>query len=253
MIPLLFFLFAQTSYLDLIEAHPNGVGKHGSWRAGEIELVVDPAEIEEIEAKSGRKAGVIAEDRYWIWLNDPVRFPSGGSGVYGRILWQNSLEGPPGVAVLPFERKTGLFYLLCQFRHSTRSWEIEMAGGLREAGETAEEAARREVAEETGFAIDQLALLGEMAVDLGMTNTVIPIFLAEVGPKGASDQEESEAIAGLVPLTFEQLLEGIQRGRLYLKINGVERWVHVRCSTLSYALLQLMLMERSFALNPNLP
>lgn len=253
MIPLLFFLLAQTNYLNLIEAHPEGVGKQGSWKAGEIELVVDPAEIEAIETKSGRKAGVIAEDRYWIWLNDPVRFPSGGTGVYGRIWWQNSLDGPAGVAVLPFERETGRFYLLCQFRHSTRSWEIEMAGGLREAGETAETAARREVAEETGFVIDQLTQLGEMAVDLGMTNTVVPIFFAEIRSKNQPEMEESEAIAGTISLTFEQLLEGIQRGGLHLKINGAQRWVHVRCSTLSYALLQLMLVERSFALNPSCP
>ncbi len=92
---------ATGNYLKLLYKYADTLGPFGSSANGEMEIIRDPALITQIEAQTGRKAGIIHQGPYWILLNDPVRFPCGNTGIYGRLLWVNSLEGTPGVAVLP--------------------------------------------------------------------------------------------------------------------------------------------------------
>jgi len=226
-------------YLELVESYPNSVGPIGDAKRGELQLVTDPQEMAEIEAKTGRPVGIFAEDRYWIWLNDPLRYPSGGSGVYGRILWRHSLDGPPGVAVLPIDPKSGKIYLICLYRHATRSWELELPAGLREPGETVEEAGRREVLEESGVRLSNLTMLGCVAADPGFTNTVVPVLLGEVSSAQAAKPEEDEAIAGVVALSVEEVRDAMRRGEITLDVGGERRTAAVRSGLLAYALLQL--------------
>ncbi len=138
---------------------------------GEIEIVKDPDQIAAIEelqfqrllkkglgkemAREWARTGIVAEDAYWIWLRDPVRFPTGTMGTYGRIIWKSQLNGPVGVAVMPI-LPDGKIALNLNFRHATRSWEWELPRGARNEGESIEEAAQRELNEETGYSINRL-------------------------------------------------------------------------------------------------
>src|SRR4051812_10212500 len=92
---------ALQSYFDLFQKYPNTLGPDGNSSQGEIEIIRDPARIQEIAKSTGRKVGIICQDKYWLWISDAVKFPSGAYGVYNRILWKNSLNGPAGVAVMP--------------------------------------------------------------------------------------------------------------------------------------------------------
>ena len=140
-------------YLELVKQYPHLVLPRGDATQGEIEILLNEEKMALIEKKLGRDVGVVKEDRYWIWINDACRFPSGNEGVYGRILWVRGLESPAqGVAVMPITSE-GKIVLNCNFRHSTRSWEIELPRGLVNPGETAEDAAKREASEETGRSI----------------------------------------------------------------------------------------------------
>lgn len=226
-------------YFDYLERYQEHIGPIGNADKGEIEIVRDPQKIKEIEQTTGRQVGVVAEDYYWIWMNDAVKFPNGKHGVYGRILWRKSLDGIAGIAVMPI-LPDGKIALNCNYRHATRSWEYELPRGGIEPNETIEEAAKREVKEETGMLIDKLYLLGHMAPDTGLTNTIVPVFLAHVQNRTEAAPEDSEAIAGIVPFTIDELKKGLLTGYLMTKIEGKECKVYLRDPFLTYALFHYL-------------
>ncbi|MBI2743561.1 MAG: NUDIX hydrolase [Chlamydiales bacterium] len=229
---------ASESYFRLLDKYPAALGPDGDATQGEIEIVRDPVRMQEIEKSSGRKVGIVAQDRYWIWINDPVKFPSGKEGVYGRFLWVKSLSGPAGIAVMPL-LADGKIALNRNYRHATRSWEYELPRGGINTGESSEDAARREVKEETGMQISKLHNLGEMAVDTGFTNSIVPIFMAQVVKQDKATPEESEAIASIDAFSLAEIKKGFKQGYLII-INkqDEEEKIPLRDPFLAYAIFQ---------------
>lgn len=225
-----------SDYLQLVESFPKLVDSQGDYRQGEIEIILDPIEMASIERTTGRDVGVLMRDRYWIWVNDACQFPNGNKGVYGRLLWVNSLEHTPGVAVMPL-LEDGRVVLNCNYRHATRTWEIELPRGMVNRGEAVEAAARRETIEETGMLVHNMELLGNIPPDSGMTNSIIPIYLAHVVDEKEPEQEDSEAIEEILALTLSEVKQAFLRGFIYLNIRGVERKIYFRDPFLAYALL----------------
>lgn len=226
-------------YLELVKQYPHLVSPQGDATQGEIEILLNEEQMALVERKSGRDVGVVKEDRYWIWINDACRFPSGNEGVYGRILWVRGLESPAqGVAVMPITSE-GKIVLNCNFRHSTRSWEIELPRGLVNAGETAEDAAKREASEETGRSIVEVRLLGEIPPDTGVLSVVVPVFVAKVAGVGVQQQEETEAIEDILELSVEEIKKAFAEGYYTCQLRGEWRQVPFRDPFLAYALLRL--------------
>jgi ADP-ribose pyrophosphatase len=226
-------------YLELIEQYPHLVLPRGDAAQGEIEIVLDAERMAAIEKKLGRDAGVVKEDRYWIWINDACKFPSGHEGIYGRILWVQALESAvQGVAVMPITAE-GEIVLNCNFRHATRSWEIELPRGLVNAGETAEDAAKREASEETGRSIGAIRLLGKIPPDSGVVSIEVPIFIAQVASVDAQQQEETEAIEDVLELSIAEIKKAFAEGYYECTLRGESRRVPFRDPFLAYALLRL--------------
>jgi ADP-ribose pyrophosphatase len=226
-------------YLELIAEYPHCVSLKGDATQGEIEIILDEEKMIEIEKKSGRDVGVLKEDRYWIWINDACLFPSGQEGVYGRIFLKRGLTSlAPGVAVVPINSE-GKIVLICQFRHATRSWEIELPRGFVDENETLEEAAKRETLEETGGTIEEVRLLGKFPPDSGALSAVVPVYIAYVTEQGARKQEVSEAIIANLELSIEEVEEAFLNGYHLCQIHGEWRQVHFRDPFLAYALLKL--------------
>jgi len=227
---------------------------YGNSQEGEITVVVDPAEIlriqkvqenrllkkgfSEEEAKEFSRVGIVSEDQYWIWLRDAVYFPNQVPGTYDRLIWKSSLQSKsPGIAVLPV-LPSGRFVLNLNYRHATRSWELELPRGMMNSGETFEQAAKREVKEETGFIVSSLMSLGKVAPDSGALSSVVPVFMAKISKQEASSPEYSEAIAGILSFTKEELREGLIQGFLEVQIDGKKQKAALRDSFLTFALLQ---------------
>lgn len=227
---------SRQQYLELISRHPAAASPQGVAANGEIEIILDPHKMAVIEKRTGRDVGVVAQDNYWIWLNDACLFPNGKEGVYGRILWVKSLESTPGVAVMPI-MPDGTIVLNCNFRHATRTWEIELPRGGINKDESIEAAARRETVEETGMVIDSLYLLGELPPDTGISNTVVPIFAAKVVKQETPEREDSEAIEEILTLSPDTIKKAFVKGYHTCKIRGVETPVYFRDPFLAYALL----------------
>lgn len=228
---------SRKDYLELIQNHPHLIVPQGDASKGEIEILIDPVKMEQIEEKSKRDVGIVWRDKYWLWINDAVRFPSGHEGIYARIVWAKALTGSVGVAVMPI-LPDGRIVLNCNYRHATRSWEIELPRGGINPHETIQEAAKREAREETGMVVDALVLLGEMPPDTGLTSTIVPIFQARVIAKQQSEQEETEAIEEILALTRTETETAFQRGYLDCQIRGETKRVFVRDPFLAFALLK---------------
>lgn len=227
---------SRKHYLELLENSSQLIPLQGDHTKGEIEIVTDPQAMAAIEKETSREVGVVMRDKYWLWINDACIFPSGKKGVYGRILWVKSLEACPGVAVMPMTSE-GKVILNCNFRHATRSWEIELPRGGVNAGEAPEAAAKRETIEETGMAIDNLILLGEIPPDSGLTNSIVPIYLAKVTSKQEAQPEDSEAIEEVLHLSVPEIKQAFLRGYYEHKIRGESKRIPFRDPFLAYAIL----------------
>lgn len=233
---------SKVAYFEYVKKYPQLVTPIGSAEQGEIEIVLDEEKIASIEQEKGRKVGVIADDSYWLWINDAVKFPSGSYGVYGRIIQKQSFSKVVGVAVMPI-LPDGRIALNRNFRHATRSWEYELPRGGSNPEETIEDVARREVKEETGMILDCFHILGYMAVDSGLMGTVAPVILAKVVAQEESSPEDSEAIAAIDAFSVEEIKEGLVKGYLCAQVNGAIVKIPLRDPFLAFALLQAELQH----------
>jgi ADP-ribose pyrophosphatase len=220
-------------YLELMRCHSSTVGFTGNFKNCEIELVNDLEKISDALKKTGRDVGILYQDKYWIWVNDPILCPNGKIGVYGRILNKCSLtNGLAGCAVVPVF-KDGKIALNCNFRHATRTWELEIPRGMNGETETAEEAAKREVLEETGFVTKDLTFLGEMPPDTGQTNAIVAVYMASIADSSEATPEDSEAIESILAFSVKELREGLK------KSGEKEKKVFLRDPFLTFALIQM--------------
>lgn len=227
---------SRREYLELLESFPKLITSQGDSAKGEIQIVLDPQEMASIEKDTARDVGVLMKDKYWLWINDACLFPNGKKGVYGRILWIKSLESRPGVAVMPVT-SDGRIILNCNFRHATRSWEIELPRGLINFGEDVEAAAKRETIEETGMLVRDLLFLGEIPPDTGLTNSVVPIYVAKVIEKQNSQPEDSEAIEEILCLSVSEVKQAFLRGYYEHNVRGIHKQIPFRDPFLAYAIL----------------
>lgn len=225
---------SRQEYLTLIQSNPEVVMPIGNAAKGEIQILLEPNKMIAIEEATGRDVGVLKSDSHWIWLNDACRFPDGREGVIGRILAKN-LQRYSGAAVLPV-LADGKIVLNCEFRHSTRDWELEMPRGGVKLGETPEAAARREVLEETGMVIDELIRLGEVTGDSGVTGMMLSIFMGKITGVQKPERESSEAINQTLAFSIAEIEEAFTRGYIECIIEGETRRVNARDPFLAYAL-----------------
>ena len=107
----------------------------------------------------------------------------------GRVAEREVVEhhGAVGVAAVDDQ---GRIAMIEQYRHpmGRRLWELP-AGLLDEIGEPPVEAAKRELAEETGLAAERWSVLVDVAASPGFTDEIVRIFLAE----GLSEVDRPEA------------------------------------------------------------
>jgi len=166
--------------------------------------------------------GVIYEDDYVILVRDAVRYRTGDTGTYIRILDANT---DPGAVVLP-RLSDGRLLLVRHFRHGTRQWHWEIPRGWGEPGADGLATARTELAEEVGLPVKDVVPLGRVQHD----DQLIDICLAEI-----------DLVSGdLPPPSDDAHVEGIDQ-RTLLSLDEFERMVNDgeitdMCTLVAYAL-----------------
>lgn len=202
----------------------------GDASSGEIELLRDDAEIEAARAHASERlaslalpeawssVGEVFRDQYISVCRDAVRFPSGRSGTYLRIVPADRPVTPVGVQAVLW---TGSAYVLVRnYRHATRRWEWAFPRGFLPEGVLPAEQAVREAREEFGtIVVHDRRLLGSVAPDSGLLATSVEHWLLTVElPRGFSEvgvaAEEHEAIRGARLLRPAEFWVGVAAGDL---------------------------------------
>lgn len=158
------------------------------------------------------------------WESAQRKTRSAKSGV-DAVAMGNILLPPPATSASENKKAApASTMLVIQYRPPLDSWTVEWPAGLIDAGEAAEEAARREFKEETGYEVTQvLSVSPPQAADPGMTNANMQLVMVEVQlPEGegvempAQRLDDGEHITRVVvPLAelYDRLVEYSKRER----------------------------------------
>lgn len=137
--------------------------------------------------------------------------PDGNEGAYAYVHFKNVAVG-----VLPLT-EAGEAILVGQWRYTLEaySWEIPAGGCLIESGESPLDTARRELAEETGMAAEEIVDLGRGHLSNSISDEVSAMFLARgltPIPEGPRPEPTEELAVRRFP--FAELLAMIHRGEI---------------------------------------
>lgn len=101
----------------------------------------------------------------------------------------------PGAMVVPYFTKTDEVLMISQYRHPVHKIALGFIGGAIESDQTAEQAGRRELLEETGYQAEEFIDLGPFQPDIGIQSDVGRIFVAlnphQVGKPTQNTDEET--------------------------------------------------------------
>ncbi len=115
------------------------------------------------------------------------------------------VEKPSYVKMVPVDKR-GRVLLMREYRHAQGKYLWETCGGFIDGKESPVEAAKRELAEETGFRKGTFKLIGTMS-DYGSTDTHTGyiVLVTDIGNRGEAHLEETEGITGMKFVTKAQL------------------------------------------------
>lgn len=142
---------------------------------------------------------------------DRIRMPDGD------VAEREVVEHYDAVGIVPI-MDDGTVVLLRQYRQPFQSYMLEIpAGKLDLEGETIEEAAQRELREETGLRAERLERLGAFRNSAGWTNEVTHLYLAtQLLPDQPEDfqPKAEEADMEIVRLPFGEAVKEAHAGSI---------------------------------------
>ena len=141
---------------------------------------------------------------------DEVRFPDGSVGSLEII------RHPGAIAIVPVldpESDDPTVVLIRQYRYAADGFVYEIPAGRLDAGESPEQCAHRELAEETGYRAARVEHLFTMFTTPGFTDEKIHLFLATGLTMGESHREADEFME-LHPTPLSQALAMIEQGEI---------------------------------------
>ena len=147
----------------------------------------------------------VYEKRGRVVVEDILGFADGSKHewIYFRVLGK-------AVAIAAFTQD-GKMILTKQYRHPFGKVILDMPAGGMKDGETPEQAALRELEEETGYTAEKLERIGRFTWNpASMGPAIVEIFFTNsLKPKGSFDPEE---ITSIELVDFKKVLDGVLRG-----------------------------------------
>lgn len=119
---------------------------------------------------------------------------------------------PGSVVVLPV-LPSGKILLIQQYRHATRQYLWELVAGRMDPGENPQQAAARELIEETGYRAKKFKVFLDVFPTPGFLEERMFILLAQGLTAGQAEPEEDEKIVSYA-YNRKQLEEMIRKGQL---------------------------------------
>lgn len=130
----------------------------------------------------------------------------------GRTFTHHFVDSPEVAVIVPI-LPDGRFVLVRQYRAALDRETLEFPAGKLEGREPAEEGARRELAEETGYRAGALDYRFSFYPVPGYSTELIHVFVATGLVAGATDFDEAEDLRN-VSMTAEDISRAIADGRL---------------------------------------
>ena len=150
----------------------------------------------------------ILENPYFALRSDRLRLPDGGIKDPYYVL-----ERPDAAIIFPLTA-SGEVVLVRQYRPPLEMMELGLPAGLVEEGERPEDAARRELSEETGYTGGGWELLGSLASSPSLKDNWAYLFLARgVEETAAPDPDEHELVE-VVRVPVEELADLVHAGKI---------------------------------------
>lgn len=135
------------------------------------------------------------------------------------------LDAPDWVIVIPeFEEKTGAgkeFFMVKQWRHGSKCLSVEFPGGVIDRGEEPEQAARRELLEETGCRAGKLTKLGQVNPNPALFSNRTHIFLAQDLECTNTQDLDKDEFVNVIRVPVDQIIKDM----------GTEQFPHALMSS----------------------
>lgn len=147
-------------------------------------------------------------DNPWIKITEfDVINPSGGKGIYGKVHFKNRAIG-----VVAIDEEQSI-YLVGQYRFplDRYSWELPEGGGAFE--ETALEAAKRELLEETGLVAHKWEELLKMDLSNSVTDEQAIVFVATGLEQHNARPEPTEQLQ-IIKRPLQEVFDDVMAGRI---------------------------------------
>ena len=119
-----------------------------------------------------------------------------------------------GAAVILGQRPDGKFILIRQYRRSVEETLLEVVAGGLEEGETAEEGARREMEEESGYAVESLEKIGVIVPCPGYSEERLHLFYARLAQAPNAQRPDFDENLEPVGMTAEEIDAALDSGAL---------------------------------------
>ncbi len=153
-----------------------------------------------------RKGGFIGIEKYLVELNN-------GEVITREKILKGEKDGNASI-ILPIT-VDGNVLLVVQPRVFTRDGiGIELPAGYVDLGETHEDAARRELFEETGYVPERMRLLSSFYQDQGCSGAFNKSFLAENCRKVGSQKLDSSEFIKYFECSIDELFELMENGMI---------------------------------------
>lgn len=161
------------------------------------------------------------EDKYdnnWIKVTEyQVLNPAGGKGIYGKVHFKNKAIG-----IVALDTDLNI-WLVGQYRYPLDEYSWEIPEGGAPFKESALEAAKRELREETGITAEKWSTLCRIHTSNSVTDEEGFIFLAEDLSHGERELEETEADLKVWKLSLKEALNMVLLGKITdsLSMTGI--------------------------------
>jgi ADP-ribose pyrophosphatase len=147
-------------------------------------------------------------NRYFSLRSDRLRLPDGGIKDPYYII-----ERPDAAIIVPITAG-GEVVLVRQYRPPLQMMELAPPAGLVEEGERPEEAARRELAEETGYTGGEWEQLGSLASSPSLKDNWAHLFLARGVEETAPPDPDEHELVEVVRVPAKDLRDLVHSGKI---------------------------------------
>lgn len=142
------------------------------------------------------------------YYQDTIRLPNGNETIYDFIKHK-------GAAAMIAVREDGKLVMVRQWRNALDRYTLEIpAGGLNSIDEPTEEAAIRELREETGYIAEHVQFLLRIHTTVAFCNEGIDIYLARGLKRHESQQLDEDEFVDVGAYSLDELVQMIYDGKI---------------------------------------